>query len=244
MTSPVWSAIGSAVGLVIGALLTGLVGPALKDRRDRSRERLNRSELLLAQYSEPLARAAYDLQSRLYNTLLQGYLKAYYGPDRIAETSTIWLLAQYLGWVEILRREVQLLDFGDVARTQSFQKHVLSIGEIVAADNIPDGCFRLSRAEQRAIGELMVIDRTVRGEVRSDCMGYAEFCERLSQDRFAQWFRQLRADVTSVAQSDSPVAGHPRLVRLQNVLLDLIIFLDRDSIRFPENRRQRVSAQH
>jgi hypothetical protein len=116
MTAFVTVAVG-AIAVLTAALVTAFVGPAWKLRHDRRRDAAE----VVARYSRPLMQAAYELQSRIYNidrlrfftpnSLSDAYRRSY------AETSTLWLISQYLGWVEILRREVQFLDLGDIRKT-------------------------------------------------------------------------------------------------------------------------------
>lgn len=226
--------IGGAVG-VLTTLLTVLYGPVWKSNLDRRRAQGDRSEQLLARYSEPLVRAAYDLQSRLYNLIRQSH-----NPELTAQ-STLWLFGQYLAWVEILRREVQVLDLGDVVRTSRLQRHLFDITDVLAsssAANIQDDVFNIYRADQRAIGELMVVDRLINGSTRSDCLGYAEFVQRMSDPTFSRWFSPLDRSIKVLAKG---AAGHNRPVHLQRALIDLIDFLDPDRVRFPDpNERGRI----
>jgi hypothetical protein len=69
---------------------------------------------VLTTYREPLAAAAYDLQSRLYNILRLDFFAKWDNTNAHAEeaiTSTLFRLAQYFGWTEILRRKIQFLSF-------------------------------------------------------------------------------------------------------------------------------------
>ena len=227
--------VGASAG-VLTTLLTVLYGPIWKNRLDHRRQRRDRSDLLVTQYAEPLGRAAFDLQSRLHNILRRGFLTAYFGKSEYAETSTLWLFGQYFAWAEILRREVQLVDFGDVKRTATFQLHLATVTAILASDtSIPDPVFNLFRTEQRAIGELMVVERIVVAQRRSDSMGYAAFKSRLQDEYFATWFDRLRSGVSELALHSE---DHARPIHLQRALIDLIDFLDPHGLRFPEMRNR------
>jgi glutathionyl-hydroquinone reductase len=69
---------------------------------------------LVARYREPLVRSAYDLQARLYNSVNKGFLAYLYSLDNAEKSyaieNTLFLIAEYLGWVEILRRQTEFLD--------------------------------------------------------------------------------------------------------------------------------------
>lgn len=88
------------------------------------------------------------------------------------------------------------------------------------------GPFRIFRAEQRAIGELMLEPSLIEQQIDMpwQCTGYAAFCSRLSRDEaFASWFVRLDQDVRGLANSMEP--GRRRLAALQNNLMHLIDFL-------------------
>jgi hypothetical protein len=222
----------TAVVSVASTLLAVFYGPAWKDRVDARRASRQRSEQLLAQYSEPLARAGFDLQSRLYNIYRQGFLVASNIPESYRRLSTLWFYGQFLAWVEIVRREVQVIDFGDVRRTAQLQRQLFDVVDILASGSIPDVSFRIFRADQRAIGERMVTERSAGEHSRSDSLGYAEFVRRLEADpAFARWFAGLDKDITALVNGASP---GPRLTLTQRALVDLIDFIDPDWIRFPD----------
>jgi AAA ATPase-like protein len=66
-------------------------------------------EQVMSRYREPLLRAAFHLQSRVYNIVEQAFLLRYLQRGSPAEQeyacrNTMFVLAEYLGWVEMLRR--------------------------------------------------------------------------------------------------------------------------------------------
>jgi hypothetical protein len=225
--SEVWTAIGS---LVTGAVLAVFAG-ALKRRHDKE---THISELL-SRYRDPLLGAAFDLQSRLYNIVRLDFLEDYFGsPDPAARAyardSTLWLVGQYLGWTEILRREVQFLDLGEVSANRRLQERLQKITQAFATDDEAHGtALRLFRGEQRAVGELMI--RPPDGNGHLTCLGYADFTVRCRQEPLLPWFARLDADLTQIA--DIPY-GCPRLVLLQRALVDLVDLMDPDRVRYPD----------
>lgn len=232
MNEELLAVILTAVVSVVTTLVASLYGPAWKDRLDARRTARQRSDQVISQYSEPLARAAYDLQSRIYNISQQGLMRAASIPADYRRLSTLWILGQFLAWIEIVRREVQVIDFGDVHRTSRLQHHLFAVVAVLASDATPADDFRVFRADQRAIGELMVVERTIGGQQRSDSLGYGDFVRRMESDpAFARWFADLDASVGRL------VRGGPlgtRLVRIQRELIDLLDFIDPDAIRFPD----------
>lgn len=239
MNAQVVAVVVAAVVSVLTTLLAVLYGPAWKDRVDASRARQQRSDQLLARYSEPLARASFDLQSRLYNICRKSFVTSQFISDEYRRMSTLWLFGQFLAWVEIVRREIQVIDYGDVHRTAELQRHLFDVIDILSSNTIADKTFRIFRAEQRAIGELMVIERTNADLLRGDSMGYAEFVHRMETDKaFARWFAPLDSSMEQLGQGGG--VGE-RAVLIQRALIDLIDFFDPTQIRFPDlNERGKV----
>jgi hypothetical protein len=94
---------------------------------------------------------------------------------------------------------------------------------VSSSDGFPDELFCIFRGDQRAIGEIMIAD----GEIT--CIGYAEFCSRMETDPpFSQWIASLSVHIEQLPSANHP---HPRLVALQNQLIDLINLLDPESAR-------------
>jgi hypothetical protein len=217
----------------LGGLVTGaagaLWGPVVKERFDRR----HKAAEVRDRYSPPLLQAAYDLQSRFYNIVRQAFLQTYMRRDderrRYAEFSTLWLLGQYLGWVEILRREVQFLDFGTQKKNRALQEALGKVSSELARDAY-GGRFAVFRTAQRAIGELMIEEGDASdASKRTASLGYAEFVQRLEEPSFAQWFSQLREDLTAI----SAKRDYKRLVHVQRALVDLVDELDSERIRYP-----------
>lgn len=82
-----------------------------KTRFVQERASADRAKTLLDRYREPISRAAFDLQSRLYNIVRHGFQSR--SATDYPEMSTLWIVGQWFAWNEILRREVQILDLGD-----------------------------------------------------------------------------------------------------------------------------------
>ena len=100
--------------------------------------------------------------------------------------------------------------------------------------------FHVFRVNQRAIGELMIPAESKPGE--RWCIGYAEFCRRMSEDRESrEWLGGLLDDVDLAAHD--PETAVERVTRLQHQLIDLIDFLDPQGIRFPADVRTRFARE-
>ncbi len=203
----------------------------------------------MVRYGASLAWAAFDLQSRLFNILHgeavdrtpgsgAGYLRSFLVQGTpvqadFARRSTVFVLAEYLGWAEVLRRDIQFLNLGRSRTNRAVMAQLSRIGSELSRISETGNELRLFRAHQRAIGELMIHPDSTPGQ--RHCLGYAEFCRRLDEDEsFRAWFAQPLADVDSLAADAASAA--PRLQRLQNDLVALIDLLDPDSVQFPQFR--------
>ncbi len=243
-----WVSAGVALA---GAGVTAVLG-YWQQKRLRTMDKRN----LMASYGASLAWAAYDLQTRLYN-VLNGYrLDNSPGPGRgfltvclthgtaheaeYVRRSTVFVLAEYLGWVEILRRDVQFLDLGRSRTNREVMTKISEIGHAISRMSDESNALRLFRTHQRAVGELLVHPDGEPGRRR--CLGYAEFCQRLETDEvYHGWFRRLLADVDALAADAGPSV--PRLEAVQKLLIELIDLLDPKAERFPQFREAYADEQ-
>ncbi len=208
----------------------------LQTERD---ERLARQEAekVISKFRDPLLQAAYELQSRIYNILKQSFLSTYYsngsGPEKeYAVENTVFLIAQFLGWTELIRQEIRFLDLGSDEETRQLRSLQDSMYTLLQTDRFGKG-FRLFAGEQRAIGELM-IDRTAE---LPRCIGFAAFLKDRNQD-VHHWLDPLREDVKKMAANVQPF--EERLVSIQRSLVDLLDFLDPKCVYFPGNSRGKI----
>jgi hypothetical protein len=225
--------IAIAVALVSGTIAVGntvytqRVSQRLEERR-RVQSKAEMLETLMSRYREPLLQAAFDLQSRIWNLVNQRFLDLYYFSERseerdYARDNTLYVLAEYLGWSEILRREVRFLDLGDEARNSDWSARRDAVRRTLLTDAHPRP-FRVFNGQQRAIGELMLCPSAADGDGRQECLGYAAFTRRLEDPEFARWFTGLREDLELIARE--PGRHDERLRALQAALIDLIDCLD------------------
>lgn len=241
----------------VGTVLAALIGWFAQAARHRS-EASDKATQVLQAYRDPLLRAAFELQSRLYNIAARGYMQAYLskrpgGEIPEATLSTLWLLGQYLGWSEILRREIQYLDLGSRSTNQTVQRRLNEISAALATDSAPFGAdFIAFRSDQRAIGEFMVMERDAGANgKRLDCLGYSEFIETLSEigredptsgqsstqvkvgSPVLGWVARFAADFERIAAQGEEGRPPPRLVNMQRHLIDLVDLLDPERVRYP-----------
>lgn len=240
-------AVAAAVIAVLGAIFTAVSGYWWQTRL-RSAERLD----YMGRYRDSLLWAAFDLQSRLWN-ILHGYEVDHAGSGRgftrafvregskqqaeYARYSTAYLFAEYLGWAEIFRRDIQFLDVGGSDRNLRVMLALSQISRTLGFGSHTSGhAFRVLRVNQRAIGELMISAESKPGE--RWCIGYAEFCRRISADGdFRGWVEELIGGVDLAASE--PTEASDRMIELQHRLISLIDLLDPQGIRFPVAERSR-----
>jgi hypothetical protein len=184
------------------------------ERAAKTEETRSQARIALDRYRGPLLDAAWDLGDRLDNILERGFLASYGEGDRhaVAISSTLFRLAQYFGWVEIVRRDVQLLRFegaADTWRTAYFLSLVTrrfatdwydlpeaqsQAGEWIEnyePEQLPRRHLMLWQEEQRGTGERMII-----GDGAARCSGYAAFL-----DDYEQSFSRLLASLESICRS-------------------------------------------
>lgn len=242
--------LGSAALAVLSAVLSGVMANRSArlshelERRKKAEDANEEAERILQQYRDPLLDAAHTLQGRLFNIIAQGFLDKSYGEHvdeyerRYARDYTVYAIAEYLCWVEILRRELRFRDLGDVSRNQTLLRHLSDIQYAFQRDDIP-AQFRVFRGRQRAIAELMMVPTSATEGPRSECIGFAAFSRRLEIDHdFRPWLLPLCEDVAVVAAATRE--QNRRLVFLQRQLIDLIDFLDPKKVRIPEQFRARL----
>lgn len=188
---------------------------------------------LVARFRDPLLESAFDLQSRLYNTLSKRGTFSW-PDDSYYLPSSLFLVGQFFGWVEILRRDMLYSDIAAVGEAKQLVVRVRKIQDLFSQTSSKYQDYRyIYRAEQRAIGEIM-IQRNGDGTAPGTTIGYATFRCRLDDDQFARWFSRFEAGLQTSPQPDTP----DRLRAIQIAMVDLLDFLDPDHERFPDNRRR------
>ena len=198
---------------------------ALESERDERKALMDRklnAEDVLTRYREPLAAAAMDLQSRCYNVVNLDFFGRFgSGHERHddALVTTLFRLAQYFGWTEILRREIQYLSFPEEQDTRRVTQLQGEISRRLASSDA-DEPLMIWADEQRAIGERMI----VREDGKAYCMGYARFRDDYDAC-FAALFKRTRPDLTDAD-------AQPRLRDVQRLLCELVATLDPRHLRY------------
>jgi hypothetical protein len=212
-----------------------------KQREAESRE--TKTATLMSKYRDPLLRSTIDLQSRLFNIYQNQFLTfSNRSPaERIyAIDNTLYVLAEYFGWVEILRREVQFLDLGDLEMNRRLSELLVNVTKAFG-NSSQEPTFRLFNGEQRAIGEIVLVPRSMNEERGYECMGYASFVKKMAEPEFARSFAKPKADMELMLEE--PQVKRARLIQIHSRLIDLLDFLDPHGIRVPPEYRTRISAR-
>lgn len=207
-----------------------------RERRDhQDRKDVRDREEQLSRYSEPLARAAYDLQSRIYNILNKsalGYFSR--GDKRELEyiiNNTTFLIAQYFAWTEIVRLDTQLIDLDKNISGLTFYQTQDKISGLWGTDVDPPS-LRIFAGEQRALGEALIYEAPGRS-----CIGYGKFLATFISGR-DPLFDAVRQDI--IAVSNDLGLATKRLRKVQHGLIDLLDLLDAENKRFPADKRTKV----
>jgi hypothetical protein len=205
-------------GSIFSTLATVFGPPVFQARRE--------AQAVLSRHREPLLAAAYELQSRLHNILCNRFVENYVLGARSSKQdaaleSTLYVFAQFFGWREIIRREIQFLRFSEDQETREVSRILRDIGETFLSDRYGRQ-FMIWRVEQRGLGERMIVNTNG----TPTCMGYATFVDE--RGTMKEWLEPLERDLRDIGQD-----GSERLKKLQHLLLELVQRLDKDRTRYP-----------
>jgi len=205
-------------GSIFSTAATVFGAPVLQARRE--------ARTVLEKHRDPLLAAAYELQARLHNILRNSFTEEYVlgnkaGKQEAALESTLYVFAQFFGWREIIRREIQFLRFLKDEETREVGQLLRGIGEAFLTDDYGRQ-FMIWRVEQRGLGERMIVT----SEGKPTCMGYATFVEQRATMK--EWLDPLEQDLRQLDDG-----GRARLTKLQHLLLELVLKLDEDQTRYP-----------
>jgi hypothetical protein len=217
MDTGVVIALIALAGSIVSTAATVFGAPAFQARRDARK--------VLNTYREPLIAASYELQARLHNILTNEFTTKYVEGDErrsgAAVDSTLYVFAQFFAWREIIRREIQFLQFERDHETREIARLVGDIGETFLTDDLGTQLM-IWRVEQRGLGEQMIV--TENG--RQSCMGYAAFVK--DRAKMKEWLDPIEEGLRDLNDD-----GRRRLVALQHLLVDLVRKLDPNGTRYP-----------
>jgi hypothetical protein len=218
MTTALVLALIALAGSLFSTLVTTFGLPAHLARRDARK--------VLDTYREPLIAASYELQARLYNILCNTFVDKYIrsedeGRRNAAIESTLYVFAQFFGWKEVIRQDVQYLRFARDQQTRRFAQLLQDIGETFLSDSYGPQ-FMIWRVEQRGLGERMIASTNG----AQACLGYASFLDK--RGTMAEWLEPIERDLDNIGDG-----GRRRLTKIQNLLYELVTELDENQTRYP-----------
>jgi hypothetical protein len=208
-----------ALGSAVVARSTQLQVMKLQ-REGRAEERRSEAKVILDSYRGPLLDAAWQLGDRVDNIRNKGffaYLSEGSGRVQDAKLTTLFRLANYLGWREFVRIKVQLLPFENEKDTRLVSGFLGDAAWVLAADKLDGQWAMLWGDEQRGIGELMIEQPPGASSI---VRGHAAF-HRDYDKIFAPWMGRFANDLFSGAAVKSD-----RLRLLQWALYGLVRQLD------------------
>jgi hypothetical protein len=228
--------------------LAGAWVSVVYSRRAVTRDRREAAEQVATRFTEPLLQAVFNLQTRVYNIVQLGFFDRFHHPasppeDReYAVLNTVYVVAQYFCWLEILRRDSQFVDPRNDERNTPIVRGLEAVRDAFSDSlTIEERCFRLFRGEQRALGEVMLVpvSNPPPGVPRWECLGYAPFVHALDDPHVARWFSRLRADIDLLIVDTT--AHDKRLRLIQRRLVDIIDIVDPQARRVPGPLRKRLA---
>ena len=194
---------------------------------------------LVRAYQNPVLRSAYDLQSRIYN-IHQNAFRGPAGEDDYFASNTLYLIAEFFGWLEIVRREMQFLELDGDERTRRLKDALDQVQDRFASTSrVRSDPLYVYRGQQRAIGELMIVELTdpLHSGLRSTCMGFATFDRQRSVSPLSDWLARIEARLVDLTGPELA-----RLVEIQHALIDLVDLLDPNRVRFTTDREKIPTA--
>ena len=184
-------------------------------------QRRSDAKVILDRYRGPLLDAAWELGDRIDNLRHRRFL--YFLEEgnprqQDARLSTLYRFANYFGWREQVRVQVQLLRFENEEDTRLVASFLGDVTRILATDSLDGGRAMLWAEEQRGIGELMAREHEGGSTVR----GHAGFWEEYEKV-FGPWMDSFGNDLLST----KGVTGE-RLRLLGGAIFGLVICLDEE----------------
>ncbi|MEM9932023.1 MAG: hypothetical protein AAF824_00365 [Bacteroidota bacterium] len=222
------------------SLLASYLTYEVKERRKRRLAKSSQREQILDKYREFISSSAYDLQSRVYNIVVKGFLKRWgKGDNEVYRHNaiyyTLFLFGQFFCWREIFRKELRFLTFKEGKEEINLLEHLTNLEGTFSKSGTGDDNFMVFRGNQRAIGESMIKVNPASKSLES--IGFAAFIEKYQEKAFQRWFINLEQSIRRCMEIEEDEGIHfLRLTEIQRHLIDLIDELDPNYIRFKKFR--------
>ena len=136
---------------------------------------------------------------------------------------TLFLIAQYFGWVGLIRR------YTDYGQDQNFVEFTEKIRGAFANHrpwgNTP---FRFGRPEQTALGQSAVMQRSGEFGSEFDSVPIYEFIENLGNENEFAKSKTITATIEALRAADRAdmLQGHGRIGSIQSLLVELLNYVE------------------
>jgi len=231
MTSAV---LGGFVGSFLGGFSKFLWERWLPDWLTWRREQHIRQRQLLATQRDPAVRAVNELQERLWVILSSKaanyhYTREQQGDEEYYVESTAFLVAQYLAWSELMRRQIAALDYNDLSRLLDDVSDAFAHG---------GPGFQFYRLDQREIGERLMTQ--MKADADAAIFRYSDFRDIMATPKPPERLLVLRNRSQYLLEHVDRELE--RATRIQNALIDLLDFVDAKRLWVRPDRRTKFSA--
>jgi hypothetical protein len=193
--------------------------------QDREQERQKERTRLAALYVNPFLSACEDLQSRIYNLLERGGLRALRQryPDGAYAAETLYLIVRYFGWETVVHRYGPYTQDPVVTRLAEAVRSAFATVDTA----LPVGPFNFYHPEQRALGKMIMRRMTGQYGVEFDTISSYEFQERLASPPLSNSEAvQQSLEALRTAVDDGDLPGRARLATAQHHLVALLHYLE------------------
>ena len=208
---------------------------AAEHQRERKQERARLSALFV----NPFLSAAQELQSRIYNILELGGLRAMRKryPDGSYAEETLYLIVRYFGWMVAVERHGPYTQDPVVMQLDSAVRRAFSASS--AASDV--GPFNFFNPEQKALGKLIMTTHEGQHGVELDTISYYEFKERLTMPPLSD-SESIKESLEALRNTGDArtMPGRDRLAQVQHYLVDLLAYLEKKEgyTLFPGERKK------
>jgi hypothetical protein len=207
-----WFLISSVLGGIIGASMRFVFDVILPQQLQQRREVIT----VERKYRTPILRSAEELRNRFGNIIKNikwiendDWLR--YDPPGYYYLSTLYVVGQFFGWLQILRRTVVYLDFTSTKETRQFERFLAAIEKSFSNPGLfQEASTHFSKNTKdrwvfsfglQAVGDIMVT-----GDENPHTINYATFHDKLTMpgnnNQFNEWFSPIGRLFQGLKQDD------------------------------------------
>jgi len=232
--SILWLVLSSIMGGFIGASAKFIFDVVLPNKLQQGREAI----AIKRKYTSPILLSAQSLRDRLENIIKniesiekQNWLPAEGGQNYYYK-STLFVVGQFFGWVQILRRNIVYLDFAVTKETQKFERflNLIENGFTNPAlyEQAKTGLPHQSQDKWvfkyilQSLGALMVT-HDEQGHRAIDYVAFCKLYESSDGDDFRSWFSHLEEIFKGLNAND---VRFKRIIAIHIVINSFVDYLD------------------